>query len=165
MAEAREISLSVNGATVTADVEPRWTLADFIREHLQLTGTHLGCEHGACGACTVLVDGNAVCACLMLAVQAQDRSVVTIEGLSPTDGRLSALQESFRRHHALQCGFCTPGMVISAHALLQENPRPTRAEIREAISGNLCRCTGYVPIVEAIHEAGQTISAGGESNA
>ncbi|MCW5605769.1 MAG: (2Fe-2S)-binding protein [Burkholderiales bacterium] len=155
MTGQRAITLTVNGRLHLAELEPRRTLADFLREQLDLTGTHLGCEHGACGACTVLLDGRPVCACLTLAVQADRRSVVTIEGLSPPDGSLTRLQESFRRHHALQCGFCTAGMIVTAHALLSENPRPSREAIRDAISGNLCRCTGYVPIVEAIYEAAQ----------
>ena len=155
MIKRHPVTLTVNGSPVTCELEPRWTLVDLLREHLDLTGTHLGCEHGACGACTVLLDGNPVCACLILAAQAEHCSVVTIEGLSPPDGSLSKLQESFRKHHALQCGFCTPGMLVAAHALLSENPNPSREEIRHAISGNLCRCTGYLPIVEAIHEAAQ----------
>ena len=153
--ERRLISTTVNGSSLTVEVEPRRMLADFLRDQLNLTGTHLGCEHGACGACTVLLDDKAVCSCLIFAVQADGRRVVTVEGLSPPNGGLSPLQESFRKHHALQCGFCTPGMVVTAHALLRENPRPSREEIRDAISGNLCRCTGYLPIVEAIHEAAQ----------
>jgi carbon-monoxide dehydrogenase small subunit len=157
------ITLVVNGKPATAAVEPRLMLADFLRERLRLTGTHLGCEHGACGACTVLLDGRTVCACLMLAVQADGCSILTIEGLSPADA-LAPLQQSFRRHHALQCGFCTPGMLMSAHALLAENPRPSRDQIREAISGNLCRCTGYVPIVEAIHDVAHGTGAAVEGN-
>jgi carbon-monoxide dehydrogenase small subunit len=160
----RPIRLQVNGQPVQAQVEPRLTLADFLRERLRLTGTHLGCEHGVCGACTVLVDGRSVRGCLMLAVQADGAEVVTIEGIAarcPVRGEavargeatLSVLQACFRDHHALQCGFCTPGMITTAHALLAENPDPSPEEVRLAISGNLCRCTGYVPIVEAIVEA------------
>jgi len=146
------IAMHVNDARVEAAVEPRLTLADFLRTHLKLTGTHLGCEHGVCGACTILLDGQAARACLLLAVQCDGHRVTTVEGLSPPTG-LSVLQQCFRRHHALQCGYCTPGLVVTAHALLAETPRPTRAQIREAISGNLCRCTGYIPIVDAIEEA------------
>lgn len=152
MTVTHAIALTVNGMPVSAQVPPRLTLADFLRHELRLTGTHLGCEHGVCGACTVLLDGAAVRACLLLAVQTDGREVTTIEGLSPPQG-LSPLQQSFRAHHALQCGFCTPGMVVTAHALLAENPHPTRVEIRDAISGNLCRCTGYIPIIDAIEEA------------
>ena len=148
------ISLVVNGRHVDAELEPRRTLADFLRNTLRLTGTHLGCEHGVCGACNVLVDGEVVRACLLLAVQADGHAVVTVEGLSPARG-LNALQQSFKTHHALQCGFCTPGFLIAAHALLQEDPHPSRARIEEAISGNLCRCTGYIPIVQAIAAVAQ----------
>jgi len=146
------IVVLVNGARVEASVEPRLTLADFLRTRLRLTGTHLGCEHGICGACTILLDGQAARACLLLAVQCDGHRVTTVEGLSPPTG-LSKLQACFRRHHALQCGFCTPGMVVTAHALLAESPHPTRAQIEDAISGNLCRCTGYIPIVDAIADA------------
>ena len=148
------ISLVVNGRHVDAELEPRRTLADFLRNTLRLTGTHLGCEHGVCGACNVLLDSEVVRACLMLAVQADGHAVVTVEGLSPARG-LNALQQSFKTHHALQCGFCTPGFLIAAHALLQEDPHPSRARIEEAISGNLCRCTGYIPIVQAIDAVAQ----------
>jgi len=146
------IAVEVNGERVEASVEPRLTLADFLRTHLRLTGTHLGCEHGVCGACTILLDGQAARACLLFAAQCDGHRITTIEGLSPRKG-LSALQQCFRRHHALQCGFCTPGMVVAAHALLEETPHPTRAQIEDAISGNLCRCTGYIPIVDAIDDA------------
>ena len=142
----------VNGKAVEVEVEPRLTLADCLRHHLRLTGTHVGCEHGICGACTVLVDGAAVRACLMLAVQAEGSEVVTIEGLSQEEG-LTPLQASFRRHHALQCGFCTPGMITTAHALLSEEPDCDADRVREVLSGNLCRCTGYIPIVEAVLDA------------
>ena len=142
----------VNGKPVEVEVEPRTSLADCLRETLRLTGTHLGCEHGVCGACTVIVDGDAVRACLMLAVQAEGSSIVTIEGLSHDDG-LTPLQTAFRKHHALQCGFCTPGILTTAHALLTEEPAADEARIRAVLSGNLCRCTGYIPIVEAILEA------------
>ena len=143
------IALTVNGKTVAGVVEPRVSLADFLRESLRLTGTHLGCEHGVCGACTVLVDGAAVRSCLLFAVQADGAQITTVEGLAP-EGELTDLQQAFREHHALQCGFCTPGFLTTAHAFLQENPNPSEAEVRAAISGNLCRCTGYMGIVEAI---------------
>jgi aerobic-type carbon monoxide dehydrogenase small subunit (CoxS/CutS family) len=139
----------VNGHDVEVDVEPRLTLADCLRHHLRLTGTHVGCEHGVCGACTVLVDGAAVRACLMLAVQADGVEVVTVEGLSHDD-HLTPLQASFRKHHALQCGFCTPGMITTAHALLTNEPNCDAERVREVLSGNLCRCTGYISIVEAV---------------
>jgi carbon-monoxide dehydrogenase small subunit len=146
------ISLQVNGEPIEAQVEPRLTLADFLRKHLKLTGTHIGCEHGVCGACTILLDGQAARACLLLASQLSDHQVTTVEGLSPPEG-LSVLQQCFRKHHALQCGFCTPGLLVTAHALLMENPAPSREQIQDAISGNLCRCTGYIPIVDAIEDA------------
>lgn len=152
MPEKVAISLQVNDEAVEATVEPRLTLVDFLRAHLKLTGTHVGCEHGVCGACTVLLDGEAVRACLLLACQLDGHHVVTIEGISPV-GELSVLQQCFRKHHALQCGFCAPGLLIAAHALLHENPAPSREQIRDAISGNLCRCTGYIPIVDAIADA------------
>ncbi len=149
MKHSHPISLSVNGESVEAEVEDRLHLADFLRRELGLTGTHLGCEHGVCGACTVLVDGHAVRSCLMLAVQARGSDVITVEGLAGEDGALSPLQEAFRSHHALQCGFCTPGMLTSLTAFLRDNPAPTERQVREAISGNICRCTGYQPIVAA----------------
>ena len=152
---------AVNGKPVEVDVEPRMTLADCLRGVLRLTGTHLGCEHGVCGACTVLVDGEAVRACLMLAVQAEGRSVTTIEGLS-NDDDLTPLQKSFRRHHALQCGFCTPGMITTAHALLTEEPDCDAERVREVLSGNICRCTGYISIVEAVLDARSAYKTGGE---
>jgi len=146
------VSFEVNGKQVTVEVEPRLTLVDCLRYELHLTGTHVGCEHGVCGACTILVDGEAVRACLMLAVQAEGCKVVTIEGLS-NDEALTPLQASFRRHHALQCGFCTPGMITTAHALLSEEPDCDADRIREVLSGNICRCTGYISIVEAVLDA------------
>ncbi len=149
MKHTHRISLTVNGRPVETEVEDRLHLADFLRRELKLTGTHLGCEHGVCGACTVLVDGRAVRSCLMLAVQARGSDVTTVEGLAAEDGTLSPLQEAFREHHALQCGFCTPGMLTSLTAFLRDNPAPTDREVREAISGNICRCTGYQPIVAA----------------
>lgn len=147
-----EVHFHVNGQPVAVEVEPRMHLADCLREMLALTGTHLGCEHGACGACTVIVDGAAVRACLLLAVQADGSSIVTVEGLS-SEERLSPLQAACRKHHALQCGFCTPGMLTTAHALLSEEPDADADRIRSALSGNLCRCTGYIPIIEAILDA------------
>ena len=146
------VQFEVNGKSVSIEVEPRTTLADCLRHQLRLTGTHVGCEHGVCGACTVIVDGEAVRACLMLAVQAEGRKVVTVEGLSSDEG-LSPLQAAFRKHHALQCGFCTPGMITTAHAFLTEEPNADAERVREVLSGNICRCTGYVPIVEAVLEA------------
>jgi aerobic-type carbon monoxide dehydrogenase small subunit (CoxS/CutS family) len=143
----RTIELMVNGRAHELAVEPRQSLAEALRMELNLTGTHLGCEHGVCGACTVLVGGQPIRGCLMFAVQAQGLEITTIEGLN-VEG-LTPLQDSFRRHHALQCGFCTPGMVLTLHALLEREPGADAAAIREAISGNLCRCTGYQPIVEA----------------
>jgi carbon-monoxide dehydrogenase small subunit len=144
------VTASVNGERRRAFVEPRKTLADFLREDCGLTGTHLGCEHGVCGACTVLLDGRAVRSCLLLAVQAEGAEVTTIEGLSPADGTLSPVQAAFRDEHGLQCGFCTPGFIVSVTAFLRDNPSPTRDEILEALSGNLCRCTGYQGIVRAV---------------
>ena len=145
-------AFEVNGESVEVDVEPRISLADCLRDVLGLTGTHLGCEHGVCGACTVIVDGQAVRSCLTLAVQAGGERITTVEGLSPEAG-LSPLQAAFRKHHALQCGFCTPGMLTTAHALLSEEPDADADRVREVLSGNICRCTGYVPIVEAVLEA------------
>jgi aerobic-type carbon monoxide dehydrogenase small subunit (CoxS/CutS family) len=142
------VSLTVNGKAVEMIVEARQSLAEAVRSQIGLTGTHLGCEHGVCGACTMLVDGEAVRGCLMLAVQAQGCSITTIEGISRREG-LTPLQESFREHHAVQCGFCTPGMVVTLHHLLERNPLADEDEIREAISGQLCRCTGYQGIVNA----------------
>jgi len=148
-----EITLDVNGVARTCVVEPRLTLADCLRHELGLTGTHLGCENGVCGACTVLVDGASVRSCLMLAVQAQSARVQTVEGVAGASGRLHPLQEAFRRNHGLQCGYCTPGMLMTALELLAENPTPTEADVRVAISGNLCRCTGYQGIVASILDA------------
>ena len=148
------ISLTVNGQPRDASAEPRKTLADFLREDLGLTGTHLGCEHGVCGACTVLLDGEPVRSCLMLAVQSRGATITTIEGLAD-DGALNALQTALRDNHAFQCGFCTPGFVMQITALLSENPTPTEAEVRESLSGNLCRCTGYETIINgALSAAG-----------
>ncbi len=145
-----EIAVTVNGTVRGARVAARQTLVDFLRDTLRLTGTHVGCEHGVCGACSVLLDGQPVRSCLIFAVQADGAAVVTVEGLAPDPEGLSVLQDSFWEMHGLQCGYCTPGMLIAAHALLQQTLEPSEAEIREAIGGNLCRCTGYKPIVEAI---------------
>jgi carbon-monoxide dehydrogenase small subunit len=154
------IALTVNGETVKTSVEPRIHLADFLREQIGLTGTHLGCEHGVCGACTVRLDGRIVRACLTLAVQADGKTVETIEGLSDT-GEIADLQAAFRDRNALQCGYCTPGMLITASDLLMQNPMPDRETIREHLSGNYCRCTGYQAIVDAV-EATARSRAGGE---
>jgi carbon-monoxide dehydrogenase small subunit len=148
-----DVSVTVNGSRRRATVEARKTLADFLREDCRLTGTHLGCEHGVCGACTVLVDDLAVRSCLMFAVQAGGHAVVTVEGLSGDDGQLHALQEAFAEEHALQCGFCTPGFLVAMTAFLRDHPNPSHEEIRQALSGNLCRCTGYQGIVNAVHRA------------
>jgi len=148
----RTVRLRVNGQPHEAAVEPRTSLADFLREHLDLTGTHVGCEHGVCGACTVLLDGEPVRSCLLFAVQLDGAEITTVEGLADGD-RLHPLQQAFWDHHGLQCGFCTPGILLTALALLEDNPEPTDEEIREAIAGNLCRCTGYHFIVDAIRAA------------
>jgi aerobic carbon-monoxide dehydrogenase small subunit len=155
------VRLTLNGLQRQATLEPRLTLADFLREHCRLTGTHLGCEHGVCGACTVLVDGAAVRSCLMFAVQADGAEVTTIEGIASPDGELSPVQAAFRDCHALQCGFCTPGFVMSVTAFLRDNPHPQDEEIRHALSGNLCRCTGYQGIVTAVRELSGTDRSGG----
>ncbi|XIA64252.1 (2Fe-2S)-binding protein [Bradyrhizobium sp. TZ2] len=149
------ISLDVNGERVEADVRPRLNLADFLREHLKLTGTHVGCEHGVCGACTVRVNGEIVRSCLMLAAQAHNSSIQTIEGLSDS-GEIADLQAAFRERNALQCGFCTPGMLMAAQDLLTQSSRPDREQIREHLSGNYCRCTGYQAIVDAIETTART---------
>jgi len=143
------ISLSVNGERIEANVLPRLNLADFLREHLKLTGTHVGCEHGVCGACTVRVNGDIVRSCLLLAVQTHNATVETIEGLSDS-GEIADLQSAFRERNALQCGFCTPGMLITAQDLLKQSPLPDREQIREHLSGNYCRCTGYQAIIDAV---------------
>ena len=152
------VSFSVNGRLEQLDVEPRRTLADALREDLGLTGTHLGCEHGVCGACTILVDGEPVRACLMFAVQADGCSLTTVEGLAGPDGELHPLQAAFSACHALQCGFCTPGVLISALHLLAGNPAPSREQIREELAGNICRCTGYGTIVDAVQRAAQDLN-------
>ena len=148
MADTRRITVTVNAAAVTREIETRLTLADFLRHELNLTGTHIGCEHGVCGACTVLVDGASARSCLMLAVQCDGAEVATVESLA-ADGVLNSLQQAFRDHHGLQCGFCTPGMLMTLTEFLRTHRDPTEAEIRDALSGNLCRCTGYQGIVEA----------------
>jgi len=149
------IELTVNGRRYVETVEPRLLLSDFLRHGLGLTGTHVGCEHGVCGACTVRLDGVAVRSCLLLAAQADGAEVLTVEGLAQ-DGELTALQEAFRRHHALQCGFCTPGILMAADDLLSRGAPPSRDEIVDLLSGQLCRCTGYTPIVDAIAEVART---------
>jgi aerobic carbon-monoxide dehydrogenase small subunit len=149
-----DVEVTVNGQTYERDVEPRKLLIHFIRDDLDLTGSHIGCDTGNCGACSVIVDGVLVKSCMMLAVQADGAKIETVEGLSE-NGELNALQQAFSDHHALQCGYCTPGMLMSATALLRQNPSPNDAEIRRAIQGNICRCTGYVNIVEAIRAAAQ----------
>ena len=154
------IALAVNGIRHELNVEPRWLLVDVIRDTLGLTGTHIGCEHGVCGTCTVLLDGETVRSCLMLAAGADGAEIVTVEGLSSGDS-LNPLQEAFREAQGLQCGFCTPGMLMIAHELLHENPAPSEQEIREAISANLCSCTGYQGIVEAVGLAAGSARAGG----
>jgi carbon-monoxide dehydrogenase small subunit len=153
-ATSRFITVEVNGTSYEREVETRRLLVHFIRDDIDLTGTHVGCDTGNCGACTVHLDGQAVKSCMLLAVQADGHAVRTIEGLSP-DGELTPLQRSFSEHHALQCGYCTPGMLMSATALLEQNPHPTEEEARKALQGNICRCTGYVNIVEAVVATGQ----------
>jgi aerobic-type carbon monoxide dehydrogenase small subunit (CoxS/CutS family) len=149
----REITLTVNGRSMTGRAEPRVTLADFLRDELDLTGTHLGCEHGVCGACTVLVDDYSVRSCLMLAVQAEGHEIRTVEGLASNDGELHPIQKAFSEEHALQCGFCTPGFLMTIEEFLREIPDPEEDEIRKRLSGNLCRCTGYQNIVSAVRNA------------
>lgn len=151
------VTVTVNGVKYSEEVAGRYLLADFLRHKLRLTGTHVGCAHGACGACTIMVDGHPMRSCLMLAVQADGAEIRTVEGLADED-KLTPLQEEFRRHHALQCGFCTPGMLISATALLQKNPNPTEEQIRDYMAGNLCRCTGYAGIVAAIEAAARELA-------
>ncbi|MEP6759072.1 MAG: (2Fe-2S)-binding protein [Actinomycetota bacterium] len=156
-----QISVTVNGTTHAADVEPRTLLVYFIREHLDLTGTNVGCDTSSCGACTVHVDGEAVKSCTMLAVQADGRSVTTIEGMAGDDGSMHPLQDAFHRNHGLQCGYCTPGMIMAADSSLRENPNPTDEEVRESLEGNLCRCTGYQNIVASILDAAGQMAAKG----
>lgn len=157
------VSMTVNGKAVTRAVEPRTLLVQYLRDHLGLTGTHVGCDTGQCGACVVHVDGQAVKACNTFALDCEGAEVTTIEGMANADGSLSTIQQAFQDHHALQCGFCTPGMVMSAAALLAENPKPTEHEVREYLEGNLCRCTGYHNIVKAILAAsGQDVAIAAE---
>jgi carbon-monoxide dehydrogenase small subunit len=157
------VRMKINGEDHEGRVEPRKTLADFLREDCHLTGTHLGCEHGVCGACTVVVDGRAVRSCLMFAVQAEGSEVTTIEGIAGPDGELNTVQEAFRQAHGLQCGFCTPGFIVSMTSYLEENPTPTDRDLREALSGNICRCTGYQGIMNACRiAAGLPTSGGGD---
>ena len=155
--ELHSISLSVNGQSYSGEVEPRLLLSDYLRHELELTGTHVGCEHGVCGACTVLLDGQPVRSCLMLAVQAEGHEVATVESLASSAEDLHPIQEAFWEAHGLQCGFCTPGFLMTLVPFLAENPDPTETEIREAISGNLCRCTGYQNIVEAARLAAEKL--------
>ena len=154
-----KVNLRVNGTAYARDVEPRMLLCDFLREELELKGTHIGCEHGVCGTCTVLVDGESARACLMFAVQADGAEVRTVESLAK-DGKLSLIQQAFWEKHGLQCGFCTPGMILTAKALLDENPNPTEEDVKRALTGNLCRCTGYFNIVDAVQTAVAMIKGG-----
>ena len=153
MTDKRSINLTVNGRSYEGWSEPRVTLADFLRDELDLTGTHLGCEHGVCGACTILMDGQAVRSCLLLAVQGEGHQLQTVEGLAAEDGTLHPIQEAFAEEHALQCGFCTPGFIMAIAEYLDEEPDPQEADIRKRLSGNLCRCTGYQNIVKAVTNA------------
>ena len=162
MAETRSVVLNVNGTSRTISVEPRKTLADAIREDLGLTGTHLGCEHGVCGACTILFDGEVVRSCLLFAVQAEGAEITTIEGIGDGDA-LHPMQRAFSEYHGLQCGFCTPGMILAGIDVLSRNPDPSRQEIREEMGGNICRCTGYQKIVESIQAAAAEMSKEGVS--
>ena len=155
------VSLSVNGTRYERTAEPRLLLSDFLRHELGLTGTHVGCEHGVCGACTVLLDGEPVRSCLLFAVQADGREITTVEGLAPAPDELNPLQAAFRESHGLQCGFCTPGILMSMTAFLRDHPDPDERQIREALSGHLCRCTGYRHIVEAVQLAASRMAAGG----
>ena len=155
----RTVRLTVNGHDYSREVETRRLLTDFLRDDLGLTGTHVGCEHGVCGACTILFNGEAVRSCLVFAVQANGANIKTVEGLAPTATKLHPLQEKFWEHHGLQCGFCTPGILLTAEALLKEKPDPSEEDIRQYISGNLCRCTGYKNIVTAIREAAKVLAA------
>jgi len=159
------VTMTVNGTAYTRDVEPRLLLSDFLRSELALTGTHVGCEHGKCGACTVLIDGRAARACLMFAVQAEGASVETIEGLAAGPADLHPIQRAFIDCHGLQCGFCTPGMINSTRELLAANPAPSDQEIREALAGNICRCTGYTNIVKAVRQAAEALRAAGARDA
>lgn len=155
--QLHRVTLTLNGLQVDGQAEPRMLLSDFLRHEIGATGTHVGCEHGVCGACTVRIDGVAVRACLTLAVQASGKRIETVEGLAQDDGTLSVLQESFKRHHALQCGYCTAGILMSLTHYLEMNPNAQREQLREVISGHLCRCTGYTPIVDAAVEAAELL--------
>jgi len=157
--ERHDIELSVNGAIYRRAVESRTLLSDFLRHDLQLAGTHVGCEHGVCGACTILLDGAAIRSCLMLAVQANGHELSTVEGLAGRDGELHPIQQAMHEHHGLQCGYCTPGILMTMTAYLKQNPQPSEHEVREALSGNLCRCTGYQNIVDAMLSAAQMMRA------
>ena len=161
MSDKREVSFSVNGSTKTVDIEPRKLLSDVLRQDLRLTGTHVGCGHGVCGTCTVVMDGRTVRSCLVYGVQAEGAEVETIEGLASTAQDMHPVQRAFWEKHGLQCGYCTPGMVLAAKAFLEENPDPTEDEIKEAIGGNVCRCTGYVFIVEAVKAAAEAMAQEG----
>ena len=160
MGETRKLSVTVNGTPYDEVVEVRLTLADFLRQQLALTGTHLGCEHGVCGACTVLVDGRSARSCLMLAVQVNGREITTIEGIAPSGEELHPLQQAFADNHGLQCGFCTPGMLTTMVEFLRDNPAPSERQVQEALSGNLCRCTGYQGVVAAVLDAAKRLSDG-----
>ena len=160
MGETRKLSVTVNGTPYDEVVEVRLTLADFLRQQLALTGTHLGCEHGVCGACTVLVDGRSARSCLMLAVQVNGREITTIEGIAPPGEELHPLQQALSDHHGLQCGFCTPGMLTTLLEFLRDNPAPSERQVQEALSGNLCRCTGYQGVVAAVLDAAERLSDG-----
>jgi carbon-monoxide dehydrogenase small subunit len=164
MSDTTPITVTVNGELFEREVDSRTLLVDFIRHDLGFTGTHVGCEQGVCGACTIEVNGEAVRSCLMFAVQVDGAQITTIEGVGPAPGQLGPIQESFRDHHALQCGFCTPGMVITAKSLLESNASPSEDEIREAISGNICRCTGYKNIVAAVGDAAERVRVIHSSN-
>ena len=158
MSETRKISVTVNGQRHEREVSTRMLLSDFLRHELLLTGTHVGCEHGVCGACTVLLDGRSARSCLTLAVQVNGHEIMTVEGIAPSEDKLHPLQQAFQDHHGLQCGYCTPGMLVTLIELLRDNPKPTEQEVRSAISGNLCRCTGYSGIVEATLYAAEKMS-------
>jgi carbon-monoxide dehydrogenase small subunit len=159
MSRKHNIIVTVNGKIYERSVEPRMTLVDLLRDELALTGTHVGCEHGVCGACTILMNGEAIRSCLTLAVQADGRQLMTVEGLARPE-ELHPLQKAFQERHALQCGFCTPGFLMTAYAFLKETPAPTEAQVREALAGNICRCTGYLPITQAILDAAAIMQTG-----
>ena len=162
-ATRHRLQLTLNGRAMVAEVEPRVLLTDFLRHTVGLTGTHVGCEHGVCGACTIQIDGRPARACLTLAIQIEGCDIRTIEDLAPAADRLSVLQEAFRRHHALQCGFCTPGMLMSLDAFLRDHPDPGESAVREYLSGHLCRCTGYVPIIAAALDAARRMREAGNA--